>query len=105
MPEMEKLEREDGTVAVLVSRGFGAGFVTCGAPIEAAFDPALVRYILDDDLEGAVQFVESKYPDVYTGGVEDLEVEWLPKGTSFKFKEHDGSESLLIRDSEEWYVA
>lgn len=30
----------------------------------------------------------------YAGGACDLEIEWLPEGTSFTVEEYDGSESL-----------
>jgi len=39
---MNKVIR-DGKVAVLISYGFGAGFYTWGAPLEAIFDPKLVH--------------------------------------------------------------
>jgi hypothetical protein len=33
--------------------------------------------------------------DVYTGGVRDLEVAWLPQGTAFRIEEYDGNESIV----------
>ena len=47
---MEKLVR-DGKVAVLVSDGWGAGFHSWGAPVEAIFDPALVDMIVNEQIQ------------------------------------------------------
>ena len=38
----------DGHVAVIFSPGYGAGFHTWGAPLEAVFDPELAQAILTD---------------------------------------------------------
>ncbi len=42
---------KDGKVAVLISYGYGAGFYSGGAPIEAIFDPKLVELVESEDFE------------------------------------------------------
>ena len=101
---MNKVVR-DGKVAVLVSHGWGAGFHTWGAPIEAIFDPALVDMIVNEQIQEAIKYVESTYPDAYAGGVEDLTVHWILEGTKFLITEYDGNESLMFQDQEAWITA
>ena len=86
----------DGKVAVLFSPGYGEGWHTWGAPVEAVFDPELVKAVLVEDYELAEQIANQKWPDVFAGGVTDLEVEWLPQGTAFRITEYDGYESVEV---------
>lgn len=65
---------KDGKVAVLISYGYGAGFHSWGAPLEAIFDPKLVELVESEDFDGANEYVRNTYPGVYTGGVGDLVV-------------------------------
>ena len=67
---------KDGKVAVLISYGYGAGFHSWGAPLEAIFDPKLVELVESEDFDGAEEYVRNTYPDVYTGGVA-RELEYL----------------------------
>lgn len=131
---MEKLHTlpsviRDGKIGVLISPGFGAGFHTWGAPLEAIVNPTLVelvdkRYNMEfvTNENGKIKqrvdvwdtqeyielnkeimnFVETNYPSVFTGGVDDLVVQWIPIGTHFNFNEYDGSESLIYRDEMNW---
>ena len=101
---MNKVVR-DGKVAVLVSHGWGAGFHTWGAPLDAIFDPALVDMIENTQIQEAIKYVESTYPETYAGGVEDLTIHWIPEGTKFLIMEYDGNESLLFQDQEAWITA
>jgi hypothetical protein len=114
---MEKLVR-DGKVGVLVSPGFGAGFYTWGAPLQAIFDPTLVEMVdkrseitvWDDPkyselTQRMVDYVESTYEDVFSGGVEALRVVWIPEGLDFIINEYDGSESLQLKDEIKWLRA
>lgn len=43
-------------------------------------------------------FGEDKENWPYDGGMDDLEIEWLPVGTRFKINEYDGKESLETLD-------
>ena len=101
---MNKVIR-DGKVAVLISYGFGAGFYTWGAPLEAIFDPKLIELVESEDFDGAVKYIETTYPDVYTGGVEDLEVVQVDEGEEFIINEYDGSESIQFKSETQWITA
>lgn len=102
--KMEKVIK-DGKVAVLVSYGYGAGFYTWGAPLEAIFDPKLVELIENQKLQEAVDYTQITYPNVYTGGIDGLAVEWIPEGAKFIIEEYDGAESLQLMDKTNWITA
>jgi hypothetical protein len=102
-----KLER-DGKIAILVSRGFGAGWSTwCSdeASTAAVFDPDMAQAVLDGNHRKAESIALDKYPGEYTGGVADLVVEWVEKGSRFEINEYDGSESLRVFGSDDGLVA
>lgn len=110
---MEKYER-DGSIAVLISRGFGAGWSTWNTDFanQLAMDKRVVEYVLSDQnrerSEDEVQeFLESiGFPHVYCGGYEDIEIVMVKKGTYFEISEYDGSESLnIINDMSEFLRA
>ena len=101
---MNKVIR-DGKVAVLISYGFGAGFHSWGAPLEAIFDPKLVELVESEDFDGANEYVRNTYPDVYTGGVGDLVVVWIDEGEEFIINEYDGNESIQLKSKTEWITA
>jgi hypothetical protein len=100
---MKKVVR-DGKVAVLISDGWGAGFHTWGAPVEAIFDPTLVDLIERQQYEDAIKYVESTYPYDVTA-VEDLVVQWIPEGAKFIIMEYDGNESIAMLDEVKWITA
>lgn len=110
-----KKEIKDGKVAVLYSPGFGAGWYTWHGEAALVFDPSVVYMVEQmnecrdkEDRENwvanIVDYCEEKY-DVYTGGAEDLVVEWLDEGTEFMIDEYDGNESLLVKNEEPWMKA
>jgi len=101
---MKKLIR-DGKVGVLVSGGWGSGFFTWGTPLELIFNPTLIELVEAKEKEKAVEYVQKNWPDVWTGGVYDLDVHWLDEGTEFIIQEYDGSEWLLIKNDVEWITA
>jgi len=104
---------KDGKVAVLVSRGFGAGWSTWSYdhPSEQLlYEPNIVEILLSDkDTREKIKLIEDycevNYKDFYLGGLEQLDVEWLPVGTAFRIHEYDGSESVEIRDEMDWVIA
>jgi hypothetical protein len=56
-----------------------------------------------DELE---TFMTLKYPDVYLGGMKDLEVMWVKQGRIFRIAEYDGNESIEYKDEDEsWMLA
>ena len=101
---MEKVIK-DGKVAVLVSYGFGGGFHTWGAPVKAIFDPTLVDLIENNKIQDAINYVEKTYPDAFSGGVGQLNIEWVPEGAKFIINEYDGSESLQLMNDTNWITA
>ena len=104
---MNKLVR-DGRVAVLYSPDYGAGWSTW-APAEireaVLFDPAMVELVEQEKLEELQVYVTLKYPDIFCGGLRDLQILWMPEGTQFVVNDYDGNESIQTRDSTDWYTA
>jgi hypothetical protein len=103
---MEKVVR-DGHVAVLISRGYGAGWYSWHGVEELIFDPVVV-----DMLENNVNSYEiEKYcmntygEDPYYGGLDGLTIEWVPLGSDFIIDEYDGAESLMLKDKFKWITA
>lgn len=103
---------KDGKVAVLVSPGFGAGWSTWDTrqSDQLLYEPNIVEILLSDkDISEKHKLIkdycEANYKDFYTGGLRDLDVEWLPVGTAFRIHEYDGSESVEIRDEMDWKIA
>jgi hypothetical protein len=102
---MNKLN-EDGKVAVLYSPGFGAGWYTWNYEHpEILFDPAIVKFVEKEKWDELATYVELKYPEIYTGGMRDLTVEWIPEGALFKVNEYDGNESIELKEGNHWMVA
>ena len=101
---MDKVIR-DGQVAVIVSPGPGAGWYSWHGIEELLFDPSVVAWIESDEYDKIKHYITLKYPDEYFGDIEKLSIRWLTEGTAFKIDEYDGSESVSVRDQEEWIVA
>ena len=102
---MNKLN-EDGKVAVLYSPGYGAGWYTWNYKHpEILFDPAIVKLVEKKKWDELATYMALKYPDIYTGGMKDLEIEWIPEGALFKVTEYDGSESIEYKEADHWMVA
>ena len=97
---MNKLIK-DGNVAVLVSPGYGAGWSTWNSESaeELCMDAELAQAVLDADKNAIAQIAARKWPDAYDGGLEDLEVVWLPEGTRFYIHEYDGNESIRTAEN------
>jgi hypothetical protein len=105
MLNMNKLI-ENGKVGIVYSPGFGAGWYTWNTEHpEIVFDPTIVKYTETERWDELKVYVELKYPGLYTGGIDTLQVEWIPEGVQFKVREYDGSESIEYRDSEDWLIA
>ncbi len=105
---MDKVIR-DGKVAVLVSRGYGAGWSTWTDEIETyLFHPKLVQMVEEErHSEITTEWMEQELGlDVsYTGGTDGLEIQWVPVGTKFVIHEYDGHETLKTIDDFYWNVA
>ena len=98
---------ESGLVAVLVSRGFGAGWSTWNYEYpDMLYDADVARMLLDGaPLDEIEKLAESKWPDAYLGGLDGLYVYWMSPGTKFRVDEYDGAESVEILDEIHWNVA
>ncbi len=109
MEKREKILHNKPCVAVLVSHGFGAGWVSWNPNYpELAFDAAVVDLILGDDPDyknKIIEYCENKYPDAYLGGLDGLDVCWVQKGQEFIIEEYYGRESILRKDTIEWLTA
>lgn len=99
-----RVER-DGKVAVIVSPGFGAGWSTWATNLEGAavYAPDVVEWI--EAGKPAVDLDEKFGRYGYTGGLDQAEVEWVPKGSRFYIEEYDGSEQLVVVGPDFEYVA
>lgn len=97
---------QDGKVAVLYSPQFGAGWYTWNREHpEIMFDPNIVKFVEKKEWVKCRAYVELKYPSIYAGGMEDLEIAWVTEGTLFKINEYDGNESIELKESDDWFVA
>lgn len=96
-----------GKVAVLYSPGFGAGWYSWNLEHpELVFDPAIIHLVIEQRFEELETFMTLKYPDVYLGGMKDLEVTWVKQGRMFRIAEYDGNESIEYKDEDEtWMLA
>lgn len=102
---------KDGHVAVLFSPGFGAGWYTWNTQYpQLLFDPVVVAHLLSEEtghkreLE-LERYLENKYPEIYTGGLRDLRIYWVPEGTMFRIHEYDGSETVILESEDKWFMA
>jgi hypothetical protein len=99
----DRIVRDGSHFGVLVSPGFGAGFVTWCNGVSPT-EPKIVATVLagradilvNADPREIERELGAEY--VYLGGVSDLEIEWLPIGTRFRIEEYDGSESVTTAD-------
>ena len=107
---MDKVIR-DGKVAVLVSRGYGAGWSSWTDEDEVEtflFHPKLVQMVEEErHREITPEWMEKELGlDVsYTGGTDGLGIQWVPVGTKFVIDEYDGAESLRTIDDYNWVIA
>ena len=101
---MNKLVR-DGKVAVWVSPGYGAGWYSWHGNEELLYDPSIAEWVEQEELDKVLTYMELKHPDVYCGGLEDLEIKWVSTGDRFRIDEHDGAESLVLEKNEYWLTA
>jgi hypothetical protein len=102
---MKKFEK-DGMIGVLYSPGFGAGWSTwTNTNAEGmCMDYDLVKAVLEENRHIAADIAEERY-GAYTGGAEDLVVEWVDKGDQFEISEYDGNERLVIIGQQTYMIA
>jgi hypothetical protein len=103
--EVNKLIRK-GCVAVIYSPEFGAGWSTWNRKYpEILFDPAIVEFVEKNQSEELEVYVTLRYPGIYDGGMVGLKIEWIPEGSFFRVNEHDGAESIEVKNELDWIVA
>lgn len=99
---MEKVVK-DGKVAVLFSRGYGAGWGSWNYGVHDVimFHPKIVQMVEDGrEMDITEEWLEKELglKDVYTGGREGLYIEWVPEGIRFRIDEYDGAERIITID-------
>jgi hypothetical protein len=100
--------KKNGKVAVLYSPDYGAGWSSWSGGTQKSqlcMDARLVNAFIQGGDEAAARMAESLFPDFYTGGSEGLTVKWIPEGTAFRIEEYDGSESIVLLDESNYFVA
>lgn len=107
---MNKIEK-DGEIAVLYSPGYGAGWSTWNKgefEERLLMDAEIVQAVLDEaepeDIEAIVERLFGE-DEIYTGGVHQLQIKWIPKGCQFEVTEYDGSESIHIIGERQYFTA
>lgn len=112
---MQKVIR-DGQVAVLYSPSFGGGWYSWNKDHshakELLFHPTLVELVEQNRHDEITEelvcelFGLAERDAPYMGGArDDLRIEWIPEGTSFRIDEYDGAESVVLQDEDSWVVA
>ena len=96
---MEKVVR-DGKVAVLLSRGYGAGWGSWNYGVDDVimFHPKIVQMVEDGrEMDITEEWLKSELglKEVFTGGRDGLYIKWVPEGTKFRIDEYDGAESII----------
>jgi len=69
------------------------------------FDPGLVDLVLEGNKEKILAYVILRWSNASLGGVDDLEVEWVPEGVDFIINEYDGAETIVLKDRMKWLRA
>jgi len=97
---------KDGKVAVLYSPKYGAGWYSWNRDrVDMLFDPGLVDLVLEGNTEKILVYVTLRWPGAYTGGLDDLAIEWIPVGSRFIIEEHDGAETVKLQKTIKWIRA
>ena len=107
---VEKYIAKDGSIAVLYSPGFGAGWSTWNYEDEFfIFDKTLVNIVLAKEFDYEVQISNhlknSGYDNVFLGGAGTLTVFWMDPGEEFRILEHDGYETIEFKNELQWLKA
>lgn len=101
-----RLYNDKDQVAVIISPNYGAGWYTWNPDYpDCLFDKDIAAALLNKDLYAAIDIASTKYPDCYSGGLEDAVVVWIDIGTKFKVIAYDGYETLQIYDSNSYLTA
>ena len=91
---------KNGKVAIAISPGIGAGWITWN-PELSPFEPKVIEMILagkQDEITEEWCEKELGVKNVYCDGASDLEIVWIKKGLRFSINEYDGDEDLYIEN-------
>lgn len=119
--DMLYLNEDGDQYAVLVSRGFGAGWSTWNPSRRFAYDKRVIELYLSgfklarpnrDFLPEEREQLERVFHDglgytisqLYFGGWNDLELVWVSFGVYWRITEYDGSERIEFLDIENDYT-
>ena len=94
---VEKYYNEDKTcIAVLVSRGWGAGWSTWNNK-EMAYDKRIIEAFLENINSHEIEELckEWGYDSCYAGGWSDVRLEWVSVDEKYYIYEYDGAETLV----------
>lgn len=91
---------KNGKVAVLYSPGWGAGWSTWNTNYseELIFHEKIVEMVemgIQHEIDEDWIKLNIGIDNCYTGGAEDLRIEWIPLGTKFTIYDYDGWETIL----------
>jgi hypothetical protein len=98
----------DGQVAVLVSKGFGAGWLSWNGEIpECATHPEIVALVENKATATTIEARANElWPNGYWGGADGLRIVWVPEGMGYHIDDYDGNESITLRsETDRWRVA
>jgi hypothetical protein len=103
---MKKYIKND-CIGVLYSPGYGAGWSSWNSQWEEilCMDYDIVKAVDEGDNKKAIKIAEEKCPDIYTGGGDNLTIEWVPMKSLFRITEYDGYESVEIMSNDLYMYA
>ena len=95
----------DGKVAVLYSPNYGTGWYTAHKIDQLIFDYKVVEMVeAKKDYNEIIAYCIEKYgKGINVGGAFDLRVEWIPVGLEFIIQNHDGFETIIMKDKIEFF--
>ena len=90
---------ENGKMAVAVSPGYGVGWSTWNEK-ELAYDKRVIELILmyqakditEDEFKEKLEMLG--YHNTYCGGLDQICIQWIPFGSTFRIDEYDGYEII-----------
>jgi hypothetical protein len=90
----------DGKVAVLYSPNYGCGWYTAHKNEQLLFDYKVVEMVESQQnyLNIVSYCIETYGKGINVGGAFDLQIEWIPVGSEFIIQNHDGFETIIMKD-------
>lgn len=105
---MEKVIR-DGKVAVLYSSARNRGWYSNHKKPEMLFHPKLVEVVeqgtIDNLTIGVLRELLGEEFYYYVTDIENLDIRWIPLGSTFTVEECEGREIIQLQDEYNWITA